>query len=299
LKLRSALLLSVLILGLSACDKKKDETTSGDPTAPVFTTAVTASNITTTGFTLTWAATDDSTAAADIKFKVFTSTTNNISTADDAEANGTVALTYTANTLTLPITSLTTATTYYVTVLAKDTDSKVTASTATVTTLCTGKIMFLATVTNGSMGGISGADAICNAQKPTGFSASTFKAMLAASNDRRVCGTASGGDTCTNSNSGQVDWVFTANQTICSSDYSTKLVTTDTYEIPTASTILATGTTKVFGGFNIYYGTSTSNNCSDWSNTGGANATAGSATSFMAGAFLSCASAGAIYCVQQ
>lgn len=68
------LLVSALIVSTIACNKKKDEATM-DPTAPSFSTAVTASSISSTGFTLTWAATDDNTAATDIKFKVVSSTT--------------------------------------------------------------------------------------------------------------------------------------------------------------------------------------------------------------------------------
>lgn len=176
-------------------------------------------------------------------------------------------------------------------------------STTTTPTLCSGKILFTTATTNGSIGGKSGADTLCNANKPSGFSGSTFKALIGdVAGGRRAC-YVSGGDSCYSSTTGRMDWVFTANQTYCSADYTTTLGTADSYALLYPNSALGSATTKYFTGFNIAYGISTANNCSDFSSTGGANATAGmvngSGQNFYAGGFLSCASAGNILCVEQ
>ncbi|MCB1192366.1 MAG: hypothetical protein H7A23_24580 [Leptospiraceae bacterium] len=83
---------------------------------------------------LTWAqASDNETAAADIQYKIVYSTTNNLDTVDDAEANGTVAQDWTSNwtwekykTTTLQVTTFTpsglsSGSQYYFNIIIKDT----------------------------------------------------------------------------------------------------------------------------------------------------------------------------------
>lgn len=310
MRVLSSLLTVFLVLGLIACDKKKEEEiTAGvaadhDPEGPQFSTAATASNIAGTSVTISWAATDDKTAAADLKFKVLKSSSNNMTTVATAEANGTIVMNYAANTLTTSVTSLTSSTTYYIAVIGMDADGRANISTASVTTLCSGKIMFLATVSNGNLGGVSGADATCNANKPTGFSGSTFKAMIAQGNTRAACYT-SGNDNCQiNGTSTAVDWVFTANQDICTSTYAAKVGTVGSNRLLTVSTtnVLNSANTKVFTGFNVAWGSSATT-CSSWSSTSG-NTIVGSASGagndfFAISASGACGTAGAIYCVQQ
>lgn len=124
--------------------------------------------MTTTSLTVNWgAATDSKTAQADLRYKLVMSTSNNIGDATAAEANGTLLLNWTANTLTKAVTGLNDETTYYFTVLVKNDDDLVTAySSTTSKTLCDGKMIYLASVTSGNFGGKAGADTKCNAQEP-------------------------------------------------------------------------------------------------------------------------------------
>ena len=114
--------------------------------------------------TLTWAASDESTIKAKITYKVLYSLSDNITNVADAEANGTILQDWTINLLTADMTSLTSGTTYYAAVLARDEEGNTGISSGSATTAalpCVGKIMFLATVTNGSFGGVSSADTVC------------------------------------------------------------------------------------------------------------------------------------------
>jgi hypothetical protein len=191
-------------------------------------------------------------------------------------------------------------------------DQKIGIATVKTSTLCSGKRMYLATVSNGNLGGKTGADAICNAQKPSGVT--TAKAMIAynvaAPNTRTPCGNTptppmSGGQNCTASNTYEFDWVFAANSAICTSDLETLVGTTNGFKTLTSvnTTALATSATTTFTGMGIYWGTTTGLDCSAWTSTSG-TATVGSATSsgsgfVSTGSFYSCASAGTIYCVEQ
>jgi hypothetical protein len=83
--------------------------------------AITASNVAATSLTLNWTASTDSiTAHSDLEYMVYQSSSNNISTATDAQANGTPIGSYVANVITLDITGLSQYTTYYFNVLVKD-----------------------------------------------------------------------------------------------------------------------------------------------------------------------------------
>jgi hypothetical protein len=89
--------------------------------APTPGTAVTFSNINPTSVTVTWgASSDDRTPAEKLSYKLVYSTSDNLGSVADAEANGTVALDWTANVLTATVTGLSSATTYYFSVIVKD-----------------------------------------------------------------------------------------------------------------------------------------------------------------------------------
>lgn len=300
--------LAVLFVAGTACAKKKaaPADTTLDSHSPAFGSAASVSNLTGTGFTLTWsAATDDATAQASLKYKVVISTSNNISTVASAETNGTLVMDYTVNTLTTNVSALSGSTVYYYAILAEDDESTPNKGIihGTATTLCAGKIMFITSVNNGNFGGPAGGDTICNSNKPTGFGGSTFKAMVADSTTRAAC-YVNGNDSCSSSTTGRMDWVFTANETICTSDYSKKVGTTDGLALlhSTANTLSSSPTTT-FTGMNIAWGTSTANNCTGWTSTGGAAAVTGSANfngqDFYAHGSSSCNSAATIYCVEQ
>jgi hypothetical protein len=84
--------------------------------------AVTAANIATQGLTLNWTkATDNITAAANLKYYVYQSTSNNISTVADCETNGTLLnANGTADIAAYPVSGLTLNTTYYFNVVVKN-----------------------------------------------------------------------------------------------------------------------------------------------------------------------------------
>ncbi|MBY0452088.1 MAG: fibronectin type III domain-containing protein, partial [Bdellovibrionaceae bacterium] len=109
------LLRVVIVLSTYSCVKK-----SLDVEKPTFDTPVTFSGQTADAMTLTWAAKDDLSKDEDLSYKVVYSMSDNISTEADAEANGTVLMDWTINTLTANMTSLDMVTTYYVTVLVRD-----------------------------------------------------------------------------------------------------------------------------------------------------------------------------------
>lgn len=304
MKTLSVLALLVLFVATIACKKTDEGVSPGvNPADPVVGTSILISGKTATAMTITWgAASDDSTESANLQYKVVTSLNNDISTVADAEANGTLQMDWTANTLTKTISSLTMSTTYYITVLVKDADGNKAIDQTSTITLCSGKIMFLANVSNGNIGGSAGADGICNSNKPAGFGGSTFRAMLADGTTRAAC-YVTGNDSCYSSVVGRASWVFTANEVLCTADYTKHIGTTDSYALLTTVNVgsLSTTATTTFTGFNIAWGNSTSNNCTNYSTTGGANSTGGSAANggLISGVSISCASAATIYCVEQ
>jgi hypothetical protein len=269
------------------------------------------SNVTGTTLTATWnAASSSSSPAASIQYYLVYSTTNNISTVASAQANGTIAMNWTVNTLTANISGLTPSTNYYFSVLAKDTANLIVMIETSVSTLCSGKVMFITNVSNGNLGGVSGADGICNSNKPSGFGASTFKAMLTDSTNRAACNTG-GSEDCSNTTVGRMDWVFGSNQTICTADYLKIVGTTDGIGIlhVTQSNTLSSTTTTTWTGFDIVWGNGTVT-CNGWtsgsSGVSGINGTANGTVSGGSHSFIAantpipkCNVASSIYCVEQ
>lgn len=304
MKTLGGLALLVLLVLATACKKADEGVSPGvNPADPVVGTSILISGKTATAMTISWgAASDDSTASANLQYKVITSLNNDISTVADAEANGALQMDWTTNTLTKSISSLTMSTTYYIAVLVKDTDGNKAIDQTSTITLCSGKIMFLANVANGNIGGSVGADAVCNGNKPSGFAGSTFRAMLADGTTRAACYT-SGNDNCNSSAVGRAGWVFTASEVLCTADYVKHIGTTNSNALLDTVNVgsLSTTATTTFTGFNIAWGNSTSNNCTNYSTTGGANSTGGSAANggLISGVSISCASAATIYCVEQ
>ena len=108
--------------------------TSSDVVAPTAgnSGALTASNITTSGVTINWAkATDNVSSQANLQYLVYYSTSNNIATVANAEANGTAFGAYTNDISLKAITGLSAATTYYFNVIVKDEAGNKTAYTGT------------------------------------------------------------------------------------------------------------------------------------------------------------------------
>lgn len=251
--------------------------------------------------TVSWgAATDAETAQSALQYKLVYSTSNNLSSAANAEANGTVGMNWTANTLSQAVSGLSTETTYYFAVLIKDGSDLVSYQTGSTSTLCAGKMIYLASINNAAFGGKAGGDTKCSQQKPSTL-AGTAKALLYDSaNGRRAC---SGAD-CTGSSTGQLDWPIAASQNYCTKDYVRSMGTSNAvgYLNITLSNSLASSSTYTFTGLSGAF--AGSNNCSDWTvyanpaigHGGRANLTGVNFTSF--GDYY-CTTNGSIYCVEQ
>ncbi|OHD12846.1 MAG: hypothetical protein A2Y41_01970 [Spirochaetes bacterium GWB1_36_13] len=99
-----------------------NQKTGTDSTAPtVGTPGLTAGSVSATGLTVNWtAAADDATGSSNLEYLVYISTSDNISTVADAEANGTAVGSYASGITSQAITGLSNNTTYYYTVVVKD-----------------------------------------------------------------------------------------------------------------------------------------------------------------------------------
>ena len=304
------ILLAIVVFAEIGCKKKEEILDT--VTTPVISSGLTVSSRTASSFAIAWsAASDDVTPASALEYKVVYSTSNNISDAATAEANGTVVQNWTTNLTSGTISSLQHVTAYYVAVLVRDADQKVGIATSNTTTLCSGKRIFLATVANGAFGGKAGADAACAAQKPAAIT--TAKAAIsynvAAPNTRTVCNTTatppgSGGESCTSSNTYIFDWVYPASANICTSDSEALVGSTNSFKTLTTinSGVLSATATKTFTGMNIAWGNSPGSNCADWTSTAGTGlygSAASNGSGFVSAGQYSCASPGTVYCVEQ
>jgi hypothetical protein len=113
-------------------------TTASDSVAPVAGNSgtITTASVGTTGMTLNWTkATDNADAQADLDYLAYYSTSNNLGSVANIEANGTPIGSYADDINTVNVTGLSNATTYYFNVIARDTaNNKVAYSTVTQTT---------------------------------------------------------------------------------------------------------------------------------------------------------------------
>lgn len=302
MNLKSVLFISLVILTAYSCIQKENV----DLVNPSFSTPLTFSAQTDSSMTLSWGATDAITKPIDLSYKVVYSTNNDISTVADAEANGTVLQDWTINVSTANMTGLSAVTTYYAAVMVRDVDGNTAISSGSSKTICGGKIMFMANVPNGNLGGVAGADAICNSQKPTG--SGTFKAVLTDGVNRRACFSV-GNDNCNLIGvTGRFDWPLSGAQTYCTSDYSARVGTTNAnglLVVPAAGVLTSTST-PVYTGLNISWGSS-GVNCGAFadplstSSLGSANGVENGTTqhSFISNGAGACSTVGAIYCAEQ
>lgn len=96
-------------------------TLDGTPPLPGNSGTITASNVSWTSLTLNWTrASDNVSHWSDLTYKVFRSGTPNISTATDAEANGTVILDWAADISGTAVLGLLPSNTYYFNVVVRD-----------------------------------------------------------------------------------------------------------------------------------------------------------------------------------
>ncbi len=101
----------------------KSQTTLSDTTPPSVGNAgiLTASNVTSSGLTLSWTAgTDTITPQGSLQYLAFVSTSNNLSTVGNAETNGTVIGSYSAGITSINISGLNDSTTYFFNVVIRD-----------------------------------------------------------------------------------------------------------------------------------------------------------------------------------
>jgi hypothetical protein len=126
---------------------------------------------------------------------------------------------------------------------------------------------------NGSMGGITGADTICNSDgaKPS-ILPNVYKAMLVDGVSRKASTTANAGD-------GQIDWILLPNTSYFRTDGTTQIMTTNANSIFVFGSLtnsFLTTMTSYWTGLNADW-TTFGSHCTNWTMTGG-NSRAGDGT---------------------
>lgn len=108
--------------GNKAIYTTKQQATQTDTANPnVATSTIIFSNITKTSVNINWVkATDDTTSQANLRYLAYYSTSNNIDTVTNIEANGTAIGTYANDILIKNVTGLTSGLTYYFNIIVKD-----------------------------------------------------------------------------------------------------------------------------------------------------------------------------------
>lgn len=162
------------------------------------------------------------------------------------------------------------------------------------------KFIFVTNTTQGNLGGIAGADSICNADSNKPINSGTYKAFIVLPGVRVASVTPNAGD-------GQIDWVLRPNQL---------------YVRPTGEPIMTTNSAGIFTAFPLTNSVYTTGDpiwtgfpsTSDWTASGGCTSwtsnsnaifggySVGNLTSFQSlqfGGNFSCDNSARLYCVQQ
>ncbi|MCB1200944.1 MAG: DUF1554 domain-containing protein [Leptospiraceae bacterium] len=152
---------------------------------------------------------------------------------------------------------------------ATGTVSSANVTNVTVSCSSTKRIFVSATSYSGNLGGVSGADAKCQADgnKPSG--GGTYKAMLSSGTARRACTSAN----CSGGTSEHADWVLLPNTKYVRSDGTTEIFTTNSngiFEFGTLTNAISSGSGFVWTALNVNW-TNNAQNCGNWSNTTGTN----------------------------
>ncbi len=141
------------------------------------------------------------------------------------------------------------------------------------------QLFVLPTGVAGNLGGITGADALCQANIPSASTPqiTTAKALIVDGTSRIACVTGNGAaigastpPSCTSGSAGQVGWVLAPSTTYI--QYNGSIVsTTDTngfFSFPLANLVVPTATTPtIWTGMNADWSTDTGNTCSSWSDS--------------------------------
>lgn len=150
-----------------------------------------------TSLTLNWtAATDDLTAQSELKYQVYHSTKDNLTTLASVKANGTAVGTQTANIATLAITGLSASTTYYFNIIVEDSAGNQNIYVSNNQYMLNDKVvMFMTTsATTGNVKGSAssartGADALCSSSRssitivPINITCTGIRAFLSLTGD--------------------------------------------------------------------------------------------------------------------
>ncbi|HNN80300.1 MAG TPA: DUF1554 domain-containing protein [Leptospiraceae bacterium] len=233
-------------------------TTSFGTLSPVFSSTTTSYSMTlanaVSSFTLTPTATDSS---ANI--------TVNGSSVLSGNPSSPIALSVGSNTITIVVSSGSSTTTYTINVIRLNSSVY--------------RIFITVATYNGNLGGVTGADAKCNADVNRPNDGSTYRALVVDNSSlaRRACSNPD----CTNS-AENLNWTFKPNTAYVRATDSAAILTTNAGGIFTFGTL-----TNSFGtGATVSYWTglrnnwqSSSNDCSDWTNsTGGIDGRTGDST---------------------
>jgi hypothetical protein len=223
-------------------------------------TLAAASSTVTVSFTN---ATDSVVANGSLTYRVFYSTTNDISTLEEIEVdqNGTqFGSSYTTN--SIPVTGLANGTQYYFNVVVDDGNGNSAVYTSGSATPSLPKKIFLSGtyILDGS--GLTGIDAKCNNDKPSGVTG-TFKALVGLGSTRRACisnNCATGGAS-ENSN-----WVLQPNTAYVNLDNEEIGTTTASaiFTFPLSNSVDQGAARDVATGINGTWTNSSTSHCGDW-----------------------------------
>ncbi|MBI4406059.1 MAG: DUF1554 domain-containing protein [Deltaproteobacteria bacterium] len=218
------------------------------------------------------AASDAITPATSLKYKLVYSTTQNIGTVADAEANGAVLLNWAVATLSHSLSELT-AGSYYVAVLVKNGAGIKALYSPQPLYIGGSKVLYTVSALSGNLGGVSGADSLCMSALPAGVTSA--KALIGAGSYRHACTTSF----CSGGVSEHVDWVLYPNTQYIrasirrSDDRSNTVIGTTNSAGVFASDLtnsVLNSPMVVYTGLNNDW-TDSTNNCQNWTSPSGSS----------------------------
>lgn len=161
------------------------------------------------------------------------------------------------------------------------------------------KLIFVSNLTQGNLGGISGADSLCNSDSNKPVNTGSYKALIVHPGVRVASVTANTGD-------GQIDWVLLPNQLYTRST-GLPIMTTNAASIylfgPNLANSVYTAGDAIWTGFSAANDWTADGGCTGWTVTGGNGPySVGNSVTFQSllfGGSIVCTNNGRLYCVQQ
>lgn len=160
------------------------------------------------------------------------------------------------------------------------------------------KLIFVSNLTQGNLGGISGADSFCNSDANKPVNTGSYKAFIVLPGFRVASVTANAGD-------GQIDWVLRANQLYIRPD-GTVIMTSNSVSLFTAFPLVNSVYTvgdAIWTGFTSGSDWTAAGGCTGWTVTGGNGPySVGNVVTFeslLFGGSIVCTNNNRLYCVQQ